>query len=77
MSKGNRPKADQARVVQIIKTSINVNPEQTLDDLSEVVKLALGFAPSRSTVLRILYKLGRTPTRVTRWQIASKRGDGK
>lgn len=81
MSKGNRPKAEQAQVERIIRTSITVNPEQTLDDLSEVVKSALGFAPSRSTVLRILYRLGKTPTRVTRWQNASKQtskqGDGK
>jgi|APFre7841882793_1041355.scaffolds.fasta_scaffold110492_2 hypothetical protein len=76
MSKGNRPKSEQAQVEQIIKTSIIINPEQTLDDLSQVVKSALGFAPSRSTVLRILYRLGKTPTRVTRWQ-SSKQGADK
>ena len=64
----NRPQKEQQTVKEVIKDSIVNDPEQTLDDLAEVVNSELGFRPAKATILIILASLGKKAKRVTRWE---------
>ena len=70
MSKGNRNIKEREQIAEIFSAAIDENPEQTLEDLAEIVNSELGFSPHKTTIQLILTRLGKSAKRVTRWEDA-------
>ena len=68
MSKGNRNEKERKAIAEIVIAAIEENPEQTLEDLAEIVNSELGFSPHKTTIQLILTRNGKSAKRVTRWE---------
>lgn len=64
----NKTDKEKQTVREIVRESITSDPEQTLEDLADVVHSELGYRPAKATLLVILAGLGRKAKRVTRWE---------
>jgi hypothetical protein len=64
----NRTNKEQKLIKEAIAAAIEADPEQTIEELGEVVAAELGFRPARATIHRVLGELGKSAKRLTRWE---------